>query len=243
MAFKFSLLALFMLVVYTSSACCLSVGGDLKHISAGVAYLWGVNKNDQISRCERPCKNWVKVGGSLMQIDVGDDEVWGVNKANQIFKMAADGTGGWRRISGGLKHVSASGNGYIWGVNKNDDIFKCRKPCLGKWIRVGGKLKQIDGGHKYVYGVNKNNDVFSMRVDGTAGGWRHIPGQKLKYVTASGTNDIFGVSTNNEIFRCPKPCVQGEFEKMPGKKVEQCEATIDGIFGVSSGYFHTVIGK
>ena len=80
-----------------------------------------------------------------------------------------------------------------------------------------------------------------MRVDGK-GSWRHIPGQTLKYVTASGTNDIFGVNTNNELFRCPKPCIPGEFEKMPGK-IEQCEATIDGVYGVSSGYFHKIIGK
>ncbi len=230
-----------MLVMYTSSVCCVSVGGDLKHVSAGVAYLWGVNKNDEIFRCERPCKTLVKVDGRLSQIDVGDDEVWGVTSANSIFKRPADGTGKWKHITGHLKHVSASGNGYIWGVNKNDAIYRCRKPCLGKWIHVGGALKQIDGGHKYVYGVNKNNDLFSMRVDGTFG-WRHIPGQKLKYVTASGTNDIFGVNTKNEIFRCPKPCIQGEFEKMSGK-VEQCEATIDGLFGISSGYFHNVIGK
>ncbi len=242
MAFKIALLALLVLVMYTSSVCCISVGGNLKHISAGVAYLWGINQNDQIFRCERPCKTWVKVDGSLSQIDVGDDEVWGVNSANHIFKRPADGTGKWQRITGLLKHVSASGNGYIWGVNKNDAIYKCRKPCLGKWVIVKGALKQVDGGPKYVYGVNKNNALYSMRVDGK-GSWRLIPGQTLKYVTASGTNDIFGVNTNNEMFRCAKPCIQGEFEKMSGTEVEQCEATIDGVFGVSSGYFHKIIGK
>lgn len=228
------------LIVVCSTHTCALVGGELKHITAGVAYLWGVNNQNQIFRCDRPCKKWVRVNGGLEQVDVGDDEVWGVS-GYTIFKMPADGRGSWRRISGGLKHVSASGNGYIWGVNKNDDIFKCRKPCNGKWIQVSGKLKQIDGGHKYVYGVNKNNDLFAMPVDGN-GRWRLIPGQKLKYVTASGTYDIFGVSPSNEVYRCRKPCISGEFEKIPGRMLEQCEATVDGLFGLSSGYFHHVIG-
>lgn len=236
------LIILIMLLVCASTVSSVSIGDNLKHISAGVAYLWGVNKNDEVFRCERPCTKWIKVDGRLMQIDVGDDEVWGVNSRYVIYKRPADGTGRWQRISGALKHVSASGNGYIWGVSKNDDIFKCRKPCLGKWIHIGGKLKQIDGGHKYVYGVSGANDVYTMLVDGT-GGWRRIAGQKLKYVTASGTDDIFGVNIQNQIFRCKKPCVQGEFEKMTTVKVEQCEATINGLFGISSGYFHNVIGK
>ena len=85
----------------------------------------------------------MKVDVALTQVDASDDEVWGVDRNHHIFKRPVDGSGSWKRIGGGLKHVSASGNGYVWGVNSGNKIFKCKKPCNGKW-------KQTDGGLIYI---------------------------------------------------------------------------------------------
>eukprot|EP00731_Ephydatia_muelleri_P031276 Em0022g790a len=157
-------------------------------------------------------------------------EAWGVNSNDDIYKRNVDGSGSWTQLPGKLKHVSASGNGYIWGVNSNDDIYKCKKPCTGGWEQVPGKLKQIDGGYDYVYGVNSNNDIFTLPVDGS-GSWRQIP-SKLKHVTASGTHSIFGTAPDDSIWRCKKPCI-GEWERIDGGLM-QCDATINGLFGVNS---------
>ena len=107
------------------------IPGGLRHATTSDNYLWGVNANDDIFVCNRPCTGgWKKVDGKLMQIDAGEQEVWGVNSGHSIFKRPIDGSGDWVNIPGALIHVSASGNGYIWGVNKNDQIFKCKKPCM-----------------------------------------------------------------------------------------------------------------
>ena len=117
------------------------IPGRLKHVTASVNYVWGVDTADKIYRCAKPCtgSNWVQVDGLLKQIDAGDEEVWGVNAADQIWKRPVDGSGSWQQIGGLLKHVSASGNGYIWGVNSDDIVFKSKKPCTtGGWITVDG---------------------------------------------------------------------------------------------------------
>ncbi len=230
MTIKFSLLLL--LGVFASS--CYGndqfgrvAGLNLKHVSAGAGYFWGVTSTDDIYRCDNPCKSWTKVNGKLMQIDVGDSEVWGVNSARQIFKRPVDGSGAWIKVYGSLKHVSASGNG---GVNKREMIFKCKKPCNGNWKQVDGHLKQVDGGDKYIYGVNRFDNIWTRPVDGS-GKWRRIPGA-LTHITASGSDDVFGVNKANQIFRCQKPCV-GQWERMQGA-LKQCDATFNGLIGVAN---------
>ena len=210
------------------------IPGGLKHATASTNYIWGVNLNDQIWRCSRPCTgNWVLVDGALKQIDASDDEVWGVNRYDQIFKRPVDGSGSWVHIPGGLKHVSASGNGYIWGVNTHNQIYKCKKPCSGHWHQVDGHLKQIDGGERYVYGVNNANQVWTRPIDGS-GSWRLIRGQLLKHVTASSATSIYGVDTADHIYRCEKPCV-GNFEVLDGRLM-QIDGTFDSFVGVNSAH-------
>lgn len=56
----------------------------------------------------------MSVPGSLRQVDADDHEVWGVTSAYAIYKRPVDGSGSrWTLVPGGLKHVSASGNGYV----------------------------------------------------------------------------------------------------------------------------------
>ncbi len=204
-------------------------GANLKHVSAGAGYFWGVTSTDDIYRCDNPCTTWTQVPGRLMQIDVGDSEVWGVDALYRIFKRPVDGSGTWKNVPGRLKHVTASGNGYVWGVNSAESIFRCKKPCNGQWKVVDGHLKQIDGGHKYVYGVNRFGNIWTRPVDGS-GKWRQIPGA-LTHITASGSDDVFGVNKANMIYRCQKPCI-GQWERMQGA-LKQCDATFNGLLGVT----------
>lgn len=204
----------------------------LVQVTASANYLWGVNEHDEIFVCTRPCTSWTKVPGALVQVDADDQEVWGVNGADEIYKRPVDGSGGgWKKVPGLLKHVSASGNGYVWGVNGAQDIWKCKKPCSGAWVKVAGKLKQVDGGEGYVYGVNAAGAVFARPIDGRPPGWRNIPG-KLKHITASGQREVFGVDDNDLIWRCKKPCI-GDWEHVEGLLV-QCDGTYDAVFGVNS---------
>ena len=105
------------------------INGRLKHVTASINYVWGVNSANKIYKCVQPCNGaWTLVAGLLKQIDAGDEEVWGVNANDYIYKRPVDGSGnGWQLIPGRLKHVSASGNGYIWGVNSNDQIYTVKE--------------------------------------------------------------------------------------------------------------------
>ena len=151
------------------------IPGALIHTSANVNYVWGVNEENEIYMCRRPCtgRKWKRIDGALKQLDADDHEVWGLNSADQIWKRPVDGSNHWQLVEGSLKHVSASGHGYVWGVNRNNRIFKYKKPCLGDWVRVPGTLQQIDGGQRYVYGVNSANNIFTRPVDGGEA-WRRI---------------------------------------------------------------------
>jgi hypothetical protein len=111
------------------------INGTLKQISAsGKDYLWGVNTNDNIFKCKKPCNdsNWEQVGGSLTQVTGGDKEVWGVNSSGNIYKMNQDGTGNWKQIKGWGTNIS-QGGGYVWEVGKSTNT--CEKP-----IYYGDKL-------------------------------------------------------------------------------------------------------
>ena len=215
------------------------ISGRLTHVSGGLTYVWGVNRQQNIYMCQRPCtgSNWRRITGTLrlVQVDVDDTHVWGVNENDDVYHRPIDGNGEWEHVCDlKLKHVSASGNGFMWGVNSNDSIFKCAKPqchLVGNWIQVDGLLKQIDGGDRAVYGVNANNQIYSRPVDGS-GRWRHIPGS-LKCISASGTYDIYGVNQHNVIFRCRKPCI-GDWQVLSGHLI-QCDAGANALFGVNSG--------
>ena len=153
----------------------------------------------------------MSVPGSLRQVDADDHEVWGVTSAYAIYKRPVDGSGSsWTLVPGGLKHVSASGNGYLWGVSSNNSIDKCKQPCSGSWIQISGSLKQIDGGHAYVYGVTSDDSIFVRPVDGS-GSWRPIPG-RLRHITASGKDEVFGTNAHGHVYRCKKPCI-GEWRE------------------------------
>ena len=208
----------------------------LVQVSGNLNYIWGLDKENKIYLCPRPCTGaWKEIDGLLVQLDVDDEFVWGVNKNDDIFVQPVDGSGSWKHIPGKLIHVSASGNGYVWGTNRANNIFKCKKPCNGGWQRVAGGLKMIDGGEREVCGVNAGKSLFCRPVDGS-GEWRLVS-SGFQHVTTSGPYDIFGINTKNEIFRCRKPCI-GQWIQVGHDKINgltKCDATANALFGIDSG--------
>jgi uncharacterized protein YkwD len=202
--------------------------GTLKHVSVGKAWVWGVNAQDQIFRCKRPCTGeWSQVDGALKQVDVGDTVVWGVNANGQILTRPADGSGSWHTIYGVLKHVSV-GKAWVWGVNAQDKIFRCKRPCTGAWSQVDGALKQVDvGGTVVVWGVNANGQIFTRPADGS-GSWKRIPGE-LKHVSV-GKAWVWGVNARDKIFRCKRPCT-GAWSQVDGalKQVDVGDTVVWGV--------------
>ena len=208
----------------------------LIQISGNLNYIWGIDHNNHIFMCGRPCTGaWRQIPGALFQVDVDDQFVWGVGPGDTIFFRNVDGTGDWTQVTGGLTHVSASGNCYVWGVNRSHNIYKCKKPCTGNWELVDGGLKQIDGGEREVCGISPNNQLYCRPVDGS-GSWRFITAG-YKHVSTSGSYEIYGITTEGKINRCRKPCI-GQWIKLDHPNdicFSQCDATANALFGVDTG--------
>ena len=141
------------------------ISGSLKHVSAsGNGYVWGVNSNDHIFKCKKPCSgSWLAVDGRLSQIDAGYDYVYGVNCLDDIFERPVDGSGTWRQIPGKMRHVTAGGKAELFGVNDQGQIFRCRKPCLGNWERIDGGLSQCDASIDEVFGVTSTYRIYKRK--------------------------------------------------------------------------------
>ena len=219
-------------------------GARLMNISAtGKTHLWGVNSNDTIYKCKRPCTRgeWEEVPGGLKQLSADDQYVYGVNRNDAIYRMNEDGTGGWQRLGGALKNISASGKGWVWGVNSGDEIYKCRKPCSGAWERVPGGLKQVAGDKDYVWGVNNGNMIYKMPISGTDS-WDWSPStrgtgtsganvNRLLWVSPSAPNYIWGVGSDRRMWFCKKPCTDGNWAT---KGVYRDATQVEGDNGAST---------
>ena len=226
-------------------------GARLMNISAtGKTHLWGVNSNDTIYKCKRPCARgeWEEVPGGLKQLSADDQYVYGVNRNDAIYRMNEDGTGGWQRLGGALKNISASGKGWVWGVNSGDEIYKCRKPCSGAWEHVPGLLKQVAGDKDYVWGVNNGNMIFKMPISGTDS-WDWSPStrgagmsganvNRLLWVSPSAPNYVWGVGSDRRMWFCKKPCTDGNWAT---KGVYGNATQVEGDNGASSGAASTNI--
>ena len=135
----------------------------------------------------------------------------------------------WKKIPGGLKQVSASGNGWVWGVNSAGSIYKCKKPCTGSWSLVDGGLVQVSAGDKEVWGVNSAGSIYKRPVDGS-GNWQKIPGG-LKHVSASGNGWIWGVNSANKIYKCKKPC-NGNWQHITDGRLKMISGGKTNVYGI-----------
>ncbi|KAL5460035.1 hypothetical protein EMCRGX_G033447 [Ephydatia muelleri] len=79
-------------------------------------HIWGVNSNDDIFKCKKPCTGgWELVPGKLKQIDGGYDYVYGVNSNNDIFTLPVG--------AGSKSRCDATING-LFGVNSANNIWR-----------------------------------------------------------------------------------------------------------------------
>ena len=231
-----SLIVLSALVFHTSVGCpWTAISGIMKHITVTPNHVWAVDRSNYVHRCVRPCNgNFIRDGARLYQLDADDYEVWGLATNYYIYRKAVDGSGGWSRVGGLLKHITVSGLGYIWGVTSAQNVFSCKKPCRGAWVhRPSLKLMQVEAGGDRVYGVDSAQRIYTRSVDGM-GVWQKIPGS-LRYITASG-NMIYGVNRNYQFFKCVAPCLTGQWKLIAfdGGRMLQCDATFKHLFGIST---------
>ena len=175
------------------------IPGLLKHVTAGEAGIWGVNKYNHIyyrvgvTKTNPSGDSWQQITGALKQIDSGPRGiVYGVNIYDQIFcrtgitSSTPFGTG-WRQVTsyGRLKYVSCGVLG-CWGVNSGNAIWYrsgvTKTNCVGiGWHHVSGSLKQIEvGSAGDVYGISPTGQVY-RRTGITASrpmgsGWQKVKG-------------------------------------------------------------------
>ena len=141
------------------------VSGGLIHVSAsGNGYIWGINSVHSIYKCKKPCTGgWTLVQGQLKQIDGGEREVCGVNRNNQLYCRPVDGSGTWRLVSAGYKHVTTSGSYDLYAIKTDGNIYRCRKPCIGQWIELThsySSFGQCDATANALFAVDSNRTLW-----------------------------------------------------------------------------------
>ena len=123
------------------------------------------------------------------------DTVCGVNAHDHIFCKDSLTGGSWRKLPGGLKHVSVSG-GKLYGVNRNDDIYYSPNT-QGQWTHIPGKLKQVDLDGDTVCGVNSADNIY-CKDSLTGRDWTRLSGG-LKHISVSG-GVLYGVNSKDDIY-------------------------------------------
>jgi hypothetical protein len=189
------------------------IQGNYKQVSAaGTDYIWGVDENDNVSNCKKPCgnSNWQKSSEALKQLTGGENEVWGVNSSEELFKNVQDGSGNWIKISGAGYNIS-QGGGYVWVVGywgtTPGATYYCREPCNGAWQNgsnpsQGIILTQLSCNDTYVFGLDNNHNTWRRPIDGS-GTWQQfgIPSNsQFSWINASSNNNILAIGLSGEIY-------------------------------------------
>ena len=135
----------------------------------GHGYNWGINTNNLINICKKPCDGaWGSFGDEkLSQIDSGIEYVYGINTTTHTVSYhRIDGRGEWRNIPGEMKYVTAGLND-IFGIGNNQDLYRCEIPCTGSWERVGFPwpgLNKIDATIDGLFAVTTGGDIYRHEI-------------------------------------------------------------------------------
>ena len=105
------------------------VGGKLRQIDGGFAYVYAINDVNKIFRTEVVGSViWHYIPGTMNYITgSGRNEVFAVNSANEIYSCKKPCEGEWKQIDGSLKQIDAAVDA-VFGVNRNDEIFGMKLP-------------------------------------------------------------------------------------------------------------------
>lgn len=128
---------------------------------------------------------------------------WAVDIRNKIYALSK---GKWRKVPGGLNHVSV-GKAGVWGIMGNRVFYRVkvtRKRPLGiRWKRIARGLRQIDSGPKgIVCGVNNGGAILCriginrLRPYGRA--WTRVAG-KFTYISC-GDFGHWAVNKANQVY-------------------------------------------
>ncbi|KAM4569130.1 fish-egg lectin-like [Odontesthes bonariensis] len=144
---------------------------SLKHVSVGVAGIWGVDSDDTVYKYI--AGDFVRTTGqSLSQVDAGGvSQIVGV-RHNGIYCLEGSAASAfkqvdtlpWSRLPGELTYFSCSPTNTCWGVNSAGSIFyttlspTCKKD---PWVHVPGNAKMVEVGYDgSVFVVNSSGQVF-----------------------------------------------------------------------------------
>ena len=155
------------------------IPGALKHVSAGKAGIWGVERDnniyyrDGVNESNPDGTSWRVIVGKLKQVDSGPTGiVYGVDSNGTVYCRSGIESGkpfgtNWMQVmpSIAMKYVSC-GERACWGVNTaNNPRYRSevtKDNCAGKkWHKIIGDLTQIEVGKwNDVYGINSAGEVF-----------------------------------------------------------------------------------
>jgi hypothetical protein len=205
------------------------IPGALKHVSAGEAGIWGVDKSNKVfyrvgvNDSNPDGTSWKEIPGKrLKQIDSGPNGiVFGVaaDPDNEIYcrtGIVSDKPFGtdWTQVDYSLLKYISCGVPGCWGVANQDTVWSIwyrsgvtRENCAGiKWSRVHGSLKQIEvGAAGDVYGISSTGQV--LRRTGitnsgrTGNGWQMMQ-QNGSHIT-TGLNGQYLLVSDGQIHYSP----------------------------------------
>lgn len=198
-----------------------------KMVSAARGVVWGLDSNNRVYTCLRPCNagsTWSYASGSGFQIDVSTDgaEVYVVGMNNKIFSRKADLSTGWLTISSpfNVRWVSA---GRRWLVALSTEqaggsykAYRCAQPCNGSWTLIEGALTNVDIRHGVIWGANDGGSVYSRPTD-LSQGWTYVPTPVPMKMVSAGTVYVVALDTQDRIYQCAQPCRPGTpWDLIPG---------------------------
>ncbi len=230
------------------------MNGTLTNISASNKdYVFGVNRENNIYQCKKPCKggwqrisgkgsgevtvNWCTGGGSGCQHTMGN--------CNQYTAPNGEGGVGPYKGPGGQYLADACQTGFNKGGDcdasfpGDTSVADWKRTACATGVnlaKASGGMTQISGGQNYVYGVNKGGDLMRARLPITNPSnpqWYEVnsPSGRLKWVNASNSGYLYATNNNDDIFVCQKPC-NGGWKQISGG-LENIEADKDTVYGTN----------
>jgi hypothetical protein len=180
---------------------------NIKQITASKDFIFAVDDQDFIKRCNQPCQDWQlwdDIFGQAKQVDIDSNFVYAVTDDNTILTCILPCvTTQWVPMEGNyeLKFI-ASGDSYLWGITPDPEnaVVYCKQPCNGNWQKVDSdftKFKKLQMNNHEILGVDENDMIYRRPIDGS-GKWTVLSGH-LKDVSL---NDryIFSVNYRDNIF-------------------------------------------
>jgi len=209
-------------------------GNLVKASSSAAGYVWGLNQQNDVFRCQLPCTGkWEKIDMS-QYVTGGIHDLTTDNSNIYLLTYDKDGTthlvsspangSQWVKINIPFKaNFIFSTHTYIWAQDSRNNKKKCGKPCTtGAWLNESDKkIKITSSSDQYLYGIDMNGKA--VKSDETLQtGWTPIKGlDKLNLSAIMGQMDtaaLYSVDEKANMFRCTGDCSNVEQVDLEGYK-------------------------